>query len=285
MSPASRHPVYVDRAAVDSFVRLQVALLEALADDLSVPVGSILNALLQHPAQSGHLEDAASARWRWRRHGLGVSFASDQAQVVDAHRRPSDPTVVDAWRLLQFVDRERKLHERDIARDLGALAAAGELVEVTFPGTHGGPLFRLASMHPARGWPLYVTGATHGGFIELQPGPFDNTHWHADSLFIDLVAAQVVHAPFEAALGEFDHFEFYEDLSQEQLLALAHHLREHAITLRSAPPPTWVNAHVPGSVGGPDSSSAERLVLAADLCDSLADWLESQRAPLSILGV
>lgn len=274
MSSGSRHPAHVDLAAVEHFVRLQVALIEALADDLEVPVGAILDAMLQHPAQSGHL-DAANARWRWRRHGLGVLFVSDHAQVVDAHRRPADPTLVDAWRLLQFVDRDRRLHERDIARDLEALRTAGELVEVTYPGTHGGSLFRLASMHPSQ---RSAAGATREGSIELRPGPFDDTHGPPDSMFLDLVAVQVVHAPFEAVFG--DPFSFREELSQEQLLALAVHLREHAVTLRSAPQ-AWVDAHVPASVGGPP---VERRVLAADLCDGLADWLESQRAPLSILG-
>lgn len=83
------------------FVALQTELLRALAR--VHPHAKELWASQRAPRHGEVL--VRGERWRFHRHGSGVSFeGEDSRRVVDAHRAMSVPEAFDAWRLMLYLE-------------------------------------------------------------------------------------------------------------------------------------------------------------------------------------
>ena len=280
--------VAITRDQIERYTSTQLALVDALAGELGANRGALLAAAVD--ASEGEVW-AEGARWRWRRHGAGVCFRSHAGrQVVDAHVRLGDPTLVDAWRLLQFcgVVDERRVDEREVFADLVRLTELDVLKVVDYRMVTAGPsLFRLAELHPEPVWELVVVGATGGGWIELQRGRFDNTHWKADSVFVDGFGSEAIAGPFERVLGGFDGFEIYEDLDSATVLRLAEAFHDEARRARSGLWDPREGLRFGRAIFGDMTvEMVQRLV--ADAADGIADWLavsSGTHDAVSIIGV
>jgi hypothetical protein len=128
-------------AEVRSFIALQKMLSQEFRRAL--PFVKDWEYLLDCP-KSGevHLD---GRRWRFRVHGAGVAFTSSDGVVVDMHRAVTQPEVVDAWRLMQYLestaqDSKVYLNEAAVETELRKLEEAGFLRRV-----EGNGGYKLAS--------------------------------------------------------------------------------------------------------------------------------------------
>lgn len=70
--------------------------------------------------------------WRFNRHGAGVAFTSSSGVVVDVHRGVEQPDVIDAWRLVRYLETSGavgrdQLHETAVDAELLTLTKQGQL--------------------------------------------------------------------------------------------------------------------------------------------------------------
>jgi hypothetical protein len=118
-------------SAVRTLIALQSQLVGALR--LAYPAARDLKFLLDFP-KTGEVT-VEGETWRFDLHGAGVAFTSPAGVVVDVHRGLGQPGVVDAWRLLRFLETSGSvglgtLEETAVDAELRALAQQGQLVSV-----------------------------------------------------------------------------------------------------------------------------------------------------------
>lgn len=114
---------------IGRYVDLQVSLIATFKE--AYPNVSDWEFLLDAPWSGALVVDADT--WSFRKHGAGLSFRRTDGLTIDAHCCLSVPEGVDVWRLFKYLetggaDREERVSERSLARELAALEAAGDLV-------------------------------------------------------------------------------------------------------------------------------------------------------------
>jgi len=103
---------------VKEFVKLQLLILALFKKQF--PQAKDWNYLLDFPS-TGQLK-IANDMWVFHKHGVGLRFESSRGTIVDIHSRISEPDILDAWRLLQFLESKKIVEEGQIGeRDLDEL--------------------------------------------------------------------------------------------------------------------------------------------------------------------
>ena len=112
--------------AIEELVSFQKALLRSVSD--AYPSASDFRWLLDFP-KNGTIT-AASFSWRFERHGAGMRFVREGAPpnlVVNMHKAFDAPDVVDAWRLVEFLESAGSTAtEQQAVQFLNGLAHSGQ---------------------------------------------------------------------------------------------------------------------------------------------------------------
>jgi len=116
-------------------VTLQKYLFAALRS--TFPDASDFRFLIDFP-KSGELS-VEKTTWTFIRHGAGIAFTSQSGVIVDMHRKFEQPEMVDAWRLLRFLESssalvDESLNEAQVEAQLRELAESGQLARAGLPG-------------------------------------------------------------------------------------------------------------------------------------------------------
>jgi hypothetical protein len=74
-------------------------------------------------------------QWKFRKHGAGIAFTSRSGVVVDLHDGLPDTSLVDAWRLLLYLEsikfmKDSDQAQQDLEKQLAELARSGLLRKV-----------------------------------------------------------------------------------------------------------------------------------------------------------
>lgn len=125
----------VDISLVRAFVALQRRLVDALR--LANPAARDFRFMFNFP-KTGEVT-VEGEPWRFDRHGAGVAFTSTSGVIVDVHRGFEQPDVVDAWRLVRYLETSGavggdKLDETEVDAELRVLAQHGQLKPVDSSG-------------------------------------------------------------------------------------------------------------------------------------------------------
>jgi hypothetical protein len=242
---------------VREFTALQQSLVTAVAAKLDVPVPEL--STRAHTAVSTTEIDLNGTVWQWGWHGTGLAFRTD-GRVIDCHRRLDDPSLVDAWRLSQFVD----CKEPEAFDMLDALAKCGQIQQVSVPGMPWqSARFRHSSLP---GGPSLASSARKSGcFVELQPGPFNATFWHDDSVYFDDEAAFLLTRPLTDAQPNWDVFGRPFHLNREAAKRLQRGFLDFGKRCLLPNRGEWAAEH--------DLAGIRQ---TADLAIGLSEWLELQ---------
>lgn len=125
-------------SAVRTLIGLQGQLVGALR--VAYPAARDVKFLLDFP-KTGEVT-VGGGSWRFDRHGAGVAFTSPDGVVVDVHRGIGQPDVVDAWRLLRYLETSGsvalgRLGETAVDAELRSLSQQGHLIPVDALGGIG----------------------------------------------------------------------------------------------------------------------------------------------------
>lgn len=117
------------KAYIEQFIQLQMMLLIAFKE--SFPLVNDWVNLLDFP-RHGEI-NTPSGIWRFQLHGCGLNFVGPDGVVIDTHDMVSNPEILDAWRLLQFLEsidavKEAELEMSEIETALKQLLLEGILI-------------------------------------------------------------------------------------------------------------------------------------------------------------
>jgi hypothetical protein len=91
---------------------------------ISEPLG-----ILQLPKTGTLIVDQRA--WLWRKHGMGVEFVSERGEVVDAHAHIDEPSRIDVWRIMNWMDGRGAVVGADqIEAALASMEASGVVQRV-----------------------------------------------------------------------------------------------------------------------------------------------------------
>jgi hypothetical protein len=119
------------KAYIEQFIQFQVILMNAFKE--SFPLIKDWINLLDFP-RYGDIK-TPSGNWKFQLHGSGLNFVGPRGTIIDVHDMVSNFEIIDAWRILQFLEsmdviEEDELEISEVEAALNQLTVDGVLIAV-----------------------------------------------------------------------------------------------------------------------------------------------------------